>query len=345
MGVELAPLAEVPVEEVLDLVALCLGEAAVERSEAFWRWKHETNPFGRSLGLVALADGRPVALRAFMRWRWRAGGETVEAVRAVDTATHPDWQRRGLFRRLTLRLCEECAELGIRLVFNTPNAVSRRGYLALGWQDAGRLPLLVRPRRPARLLAALLRRRDPVEGEADRDDPVAKLRPVAELLGLPALAAWLSDAAVDGDPRWRTDRSLDYLLWRYAAAPGLEYRALWEEGEEASSGAGTVLRLRRRRGLDELAVVEWFASSDPAGTAAARRLVARIATMPAIDHAVAVAAPGSLERQPLRAAGFLPARLLAPRLTVRLLGGAGALSPDPRRIASWRPSAGDLELF
>ena len=53
--------------------------------------------------------GQLVALRAFMRWTWRSGGRDVTAVRAVDTATHPDWRGQGYpwYRAIWV----ECAEL------------------------------------------------------------------------------------------------------------------------------------------------------------------------------------------------------------------------------------------
>jgi len=87
---------------VLDLLGLTLGVGPAGRRPAeFFRWKHLENPFGPSLMLVAEADGRLVGLRAFMRWRFAAGDRQLRAVRAVDTATHPDYQGMGVFSRLT----------------------------------------------------------------------------------------------------------------------------------------------------------------------------------------------------------------------------------------------------
>ncbi len=143
---------------VLDFMVECFGEDTILSSREFWRWKHDRNPFGASPVLVAEAEGRIVGLRAFMRWQWQSGGNTVPAVRAVDTVTHPDWRGRGIFTRLTLRLVEEMQEEGVAFVFNTPNARSRPGYLKMGWQDVGRVSLWVRPLRPWRCLRALVGR-------------------------------------------------------------------------------------------------------------------------------------------------------------------------------------------
>jgi GNAT superfamily N-acetyltransferase len=150
---------------VLDLLTASLGPGPMGRRTAdLFRWKHLENPFGRSVMLVAEETGRIVGLRAFMRWRFRAGSTSIRAVRAVDTATHPHHQGRGIFLRLTsdaLALLRGDTDL----VFNTPNDKSGPGYLKLGWRPVGRLTMSVRPRRlPYRRTAE-----PPVEAPSARD--------------------------------------------------------------------------------------------------------------------------------------------------------------------------------
>jgi GNAT superfamily N-acetyltransferase len=335
-GVELAPLAEVAESEVLALLDRALGPAQIPRSPELWRWKHGDNPFGPSPGLVAMAKGRPVAVRVFLRWRWRRDGVDLPAARAVDTATDPSWQRRGLFRLLTLELVERLRRDGTAFLFNTPNTKSRAGYLAMGWRDAGRVPLLVATRRPIAAAAAFVGRR-PAASRAVLPPP-AGLQPIADLLAdrhLPRfLAAWEEGAA-----RAHTPRDSVYLAWRYGAAPGLAYGGLWHL--EGDGGAVVVARASRRRGLTELSLVELLASDDRVGRAAATELLGRVAALPGIDHLVAAGAAGTPERRLLRARGFWPAAAFAPRLVVRPLTTDAGQAP----LARWRPAAGDLELF
>ena len=128
--------------------ALGGGPAGTGPAE-FFRWKHLENPFGRSFMLVAEADGRIVGLRAFMRWEFVAGDRRFRAVRAVDTATHPDHQGKGIFSRLTLEALDALRDQA-DFVFNTPNEKSLPGYLKMGWQVVGRVPIRIRVRRPIR---------------------------------------------------------------------------------------------------------------------------------------------------------------------------------------------------
>ena len=97
--------------------------------------------------LIAESDGRIVGLRAFMRWRFLSESRVLRAVRAVDTATHPDHQGHGIFSKLT-REALEVLRADTDLVFNTPNDKSLPGYLKLGWVEVGTIPISIRLKKP-----------------------------------------------------------------------------------------------------------------------------------------------------------------------------------------------------
>ncbi len=90
---------------------------------------------------MTVEQGQVIGFRMLLLWRFRRGDEAVTAVRAVDTATHPDHQGRGIFRALTTVAVDELRDEGVGFVFNTPNDQSRPGYLKMGWVDIGRPPL------------------------------------------------------------------------------------------------------------------------------------------------------------------------------------------------------------
>lgn len=126
---------------IISLLKASLGESLIPKSEELWNWKHISNPFGTSPMLVAEDNGLICGVRVFLRWEFRQGKKLIKACRAVDTAIHPDYQGKGLFKSLTLALIEELKEEGVELIYNTPNSQSTPGYLKMEWEKWGKLPL------------------------------------------------------------------------------------------------------------------------------------------------------------------------------------------------------------
>ncbi len=324
---------------LLDLVRLSLGEGTIPRTLAYWRWKHMTNPFGSSPVLVAEADGRLVGLRAFMRWTWQSEDQAVTTVRAVDTATHPDYRGRGIFKRLTLQLRDEMADEGVALVFNTPNAQSRPGYLKMGWHLVGKPTLWMRPVRPFRLLKTL--RREGLGGD-EAAPPLVDAASAADVLAQPGvqpLVASASEAAAVKAYHTRLD--LDYLTWRYAAIPGFAYQALARG--EGSNGVLAVVRARQRGAVRELRLCDLAVGPTAAAGRNARGLLRALPGFADVDVVLSMRPSGLSSRDMMRA-GYLPAPRTGPILTAYPLADSAG-RPDPGMLANWQPSVGALELF
>ena len=170
---------------VLDLLQASLGWVPDDAYARFFTWKHHESPFGRSPAWVAIdpaAGDRLVGFRTFSRWQFARGDATLAAVRAVDTATHPDYQGRGIVSLLTRQALDELRAEGVAFVFNTPNDRSRPGYFKMGWQLVERLPVTATPRSPLSLLR-LARARTPADKWSAPTDAGV---PVAEVLAAAA---------------------------------------------------------------------------------------------------------------------------------------------------------------
>lgn len=133
------------IPQILNVLKASLGETSSKKTEEVWRYKHIDNPFGESLVLLAEEDDEVVGVRAFMRWQWQKGEQVYSAFRAVDTATHPAHQGKGIFKKLTLKALEIGKQRGDHFVFNTPNSQSKPGYLKMGWEEVDRLKIHLRP--------------------------------------------------------------------------------------------------------------------------------------------------------------------------------------------------------
>ncbi|MFD2518547.1 GNAT family N-acetyltransferase [Salinimicrobium flavum] len=133
------------IPQILKVLKASLGETSSKKTEAVWRYKHIDNPFGESLVLVAEEEGEIIGVRAFMRWKWQKGDQVYSAFRAVDTATHPAHQGKGIFKKLTLKALEIGRERGDHFVFNTPNEQSKPGYIKMGWEEVDKIKIHLRP--------------------------------------------------------------------------------------------------------------------------------------------------------------------------------------------------------
>lgn len=212
-------------EEVLDVMRASLGETEVlQRNQQLFAWKHLDNPFGKSIMLVATESGQIVGFRAFMRWKLQTpDGAEIRCVRPVDTATHPEHRRKGIFRELTNSAVEEARADEVDLIFNTPNAQSGAGYLKMGWSAVGQIGVMIRP--GWRFL-----------GTTDHLDSA---HPVSHVSG--------DDRTPTG---LRTIRSAEYRRWRFTGHPTARYVQF------GGGGAQLICRTNIRSGYRELVVSE-----------------------------------------------------------------------------------------
>ena len=302
--------------QILSLLDASLGWRNEPRYHELFAWKHERNPFGPSLAWVVEDAGRVVAVRLFMRWEFRRGAATLRAVRAVDTATHPDHQGRGLFSALTQHALEACRTDGVAFVFNTPNAQSRPGYLKLGWREVGRPPTVARPAR-LRDLVAIARSRVPAERWSVPLDVGSDIATWLDGRGQLAVARHgVIDGPVVADGVGRSFRPLALRPRR----PALPRGRRWRRGDRRAPatprqrpGARRRRPARRPRRADSL-VVDTL-----------RRVGA--------THALRLGS-ANLRR------GFVPVPRGGPILTWRAVCDHG---PPP--LPNWDLCLGDLELF
>jgi hypothetical protein len=305
-------------DAIIDLLGASLGWRADDRFRSLYTWKHEINPFGPSSAWVVEKAGEIVAVRLFMRWEFTRGEQRLRAVRAVDTATHPSQQGRGLFTALTLHALDAERSAGTAFVFNTPNVQSRPGYLKMGWRQIGRLPGALRPR-STRALPTIVRSRTPADFWSESLDTGAA---VGDWLQTGRWEELQDQRSVSSTDRTiRTATSAEFARWRYGL-PALHYRVL-DDGD-----AAVILRLRARGPGKELVVAERLGDRR-----AADRLAGRAVRATGASHALRLGSPDP-------PAGFLPLPGGGPILTWRAVNDLG----EPP-LPNWDLQLRDIELF
>lgn len=225
------------IPQIVQVLKLSLGESDLPLSEEIWHFKHMENPFGPSVVLIAEENGKIIGVRALMRWTLfsRDGQKKFNTYRAVDTATHPEFQGRGVFSKLTLKAVEKVKEKGDSFIFNFPNNFSRPGYLKMGWKQLGKINIGIKP-----ALVSFWKIKSGIKPEIS--DHNATPEEIEELC-----KKWNSSVKDEG---LFTPKSFEYLNWRYHKNPLKKYSVFSNPRIYLSAC------IDKRKGIKELRITE-----------------------------------------------------------------------------------------
>ena len=305
---------ESDIPDIIQLLKISLGDSLIPKSQELWTWKHLQNPFGKSPVILAEESGQIIGIRAFLKWQYQLGDQTLSAYRAVDTATHPEHQGKGIFKKLSLSLIEEIKNEGVDLIFNTPNSKSTPGYLKMGWEKWGRLPL--------KLNFHLASSKNNNTTEKTNWDAIKGLVDLIE--AEPQQGIKVKTKLVSG-----------YLNWRYRDNPLFKYQYI-------SDGRHYLLIYRIKEGTmgREFRICDFFSTSilsDAMEKELNQTLNQRIKQSGArFSSFSGLAYPDQKSIQ----LGLIPIFKIGPLVTLRKVNE----NPDPVNL-DWGWSLGDLEVF
>jgi N-acetylglutamate synthase-like GNAT family acetyltransferase len=328
---EIREAVEADIPAIVSLLKMSLGESLLPKSEQYWRWKHIDNPFGASPVLIAVTDHQLVGVRAFMRWAWSSSKGRVESVRAVDTATHPDFQGKGIFSKLTKALLDESKKKKYQLVFNTPNSKSMPGYLKMGWEKAGKLPVSLNIVSPIKMLANLaVKNNQPLVQKKEND--------LSYFLSHKNLPSLVEICQKTSSAKFTTAHTVSSLKWRYQDVPIGQYYAAGIERQHILESV-IFYRIKHSRMGRELRVTDAFVSSP-----GSHKELKAILKNKIHDHNADYVTFGALTNLNfLKSLFSVDQQLLSPIVTVRQIQDIEL--DDFRKFNQWAPSLGDLELF
>ena len=236
-------------DSVLELLQVAFGQWPRDIDDVtpseFFRWKHLQGPFGRSVLVVAEADDAVVGFIAYLPWRFRAGERIVTAMRGVDFAVHPAYQRRGPRWRCAQRPSSQRCPHSLRAIRSEQ---SRPGGARSGPSPVEKLPRYVQAQKPLRTAVAL------GMGRAGPEQISVGAKTAAEVLVDDSQASLLAVRPRAANGRLATVKDLAYLRWRYGRFA--EYRAI---RSHAHSARGMVIfRVLRRKQFAVTQVCELF---------------------------------------------------------------------------------------
>jgi len=304
--------------EIVSLLKSTLGDSLLPKTVDYWKWKHYDNPFGISKIIVASFDSEIIGVRAFLKWKWQNNCTTINAIRAVDTATATQFQNQGIFKKLTLFALAQCKLEGIDLVFNTPNNISKPGYLKMGWEEIGRMPIQIKPcfHLPSKFNEALI---DNIYSEFPVNDFATDFSKNIEFF--------------NDSEKFNTVFSEKYYKWRYIDCPTVEY------GFEGSVDKYFIFfRLKKIDNFIELRICDFWIKNEKglekSFLDALTQLIKKIRPL-----FISFAADFRINFK--NGLWFNPNK--GPITTVRKLSSEGI--EDFLYFKNWQPSIGSMELF
>ncbi len=306
------------IPEIVEVLKASLGEQDLPLSKDIWNFKHVDNPFGRSLVLVAEENGIIAGVRAFMYWKWQYLNKFYSTFRAVDTATHPDFQGKGIFKKLTLEAIELAKLQGDQFIFNTPNEQSRPGYLKMGWETVDKLTVALKP---AYTSFWKFHKKD-ISYSVSNNSKEKDLQLLCKLWNL----------KMERSKGLFTPKSVEYLHWRYQANPLQDYEVFIDEGIYM---AGYV---KKRRGFKELRIAECIFDDNEMN----KRKINNLINLWCSKFGIQVI---SYSPEVLNLDLTLINSKIGPILTLRDLNLSKGELGIFTKVNNWNYSLGDLELF
>ena len=147
------------------IFATCFPQAT-HLDAAYLQWLYVNNPAGPVIGLDAWDGDRIAAHYACIPVAAIVGGQACRVMLSLNTATHPDYQGKGLFTKLAEGTYVAGAVQGVAAVYGVANANSTPGFLRkLGFTHVGALDAKIGvgtllPERAAQMLDEVAFRRD-----------------------------------------------------------------------------------------------------------------------------------------------------------------------------------------
>lgn len=281
---------------------------------AYWKWRYFENPVAKvRVYVIRREDGRQLAaMRPISAYKMMCKGEEKVAYLLTALITHPDYRRRGFFKRLVARAIGDLTSTtGELLIYTFPNELSSQGYRRFSeWKQREMLSLWVRPVLGRVWFAKRGQKaqsRDTILPLSPEQTGNLALKNISrfEMDTMPLLQKALGDNIYIG-------RDTAYLNWRYVDNPVATYDIeVAFKGEELAGYI--VTKAGHFYGLDTLLIVDFVAENDEV----AHRLLARVVRLARANDLQMIAyLVGNFNpyRQALWLTGFIPVpQLVLPR--------------------------------
>jgi len=220
-------------EEYGKVVRFLLDISAQSRfSQTWFTWKYINNPVGPSHIYFAedTETDSLAGIYCLIGWNLICGNKLVHCAQSVDTMIHPRYRGQGIVEKLSEFMFEDLKKTGVKALCGFPNEKFYPITLKIGWKGLGSMENYVKLL-SAKMLPEKFRKyfprfiRDGFDGLLHLCDRILSfccghdysLQETVTFEGVENATFSYWDAN-------RTNRSPDYLNWRYMQKPESRYR-------------------------------------------------------------------------------------------------------------------------
>jgi GNAT superfamily N-acetyltransferase len=270
-GISYAPLGEQDFGALADMITGMRSYSSDayklrDTSGEYYRWMYSRNPAGKALVFGAKDDGQLVASFAMAPKRIRIGSRIEVCGKTMEMFTRPEWQGRGIVKRLVRMTLEAASRAGIRMWYVTPSVDSHSIFVERwGYRHSFKIHNVMKVLKPSALLAATIK--SPLLGRVIGVPLDAAMTTAGwfrgsgtgfdvsetDSLGPDADALW--EKCMRRERRVALVRDAAYLNWRYVDNPDTYTILQFRRGDELRGIL--VLKHSRRRGLEVGEIVDY----------------------------------------------------------------------------------------
>ena len=174
----------------------------LEKKDVAWfNWKYQDCPDGRSLLMCAFDDEIVIGCVAMRRGKIIVNGQIKTYGASYENFVHPAYRKQGIFVKLIAESEQVCRFEGMEFLICFPNSNSYSGYIKAGWTPKKNMCCRIGVLSPVKVLKNLQSLRKPFMCSQDHTNVLE--------LSQKQFAAY---ATVRIEPIWNKD----YLHWRFA---------------------------------------------------------------------------------------------------------------------------------
>lgn len=209
-----------------------------------WQWAHLNNPAGTSMIWLAEHDGKIVGVHLLVMINMKIGRETIKGGEPIDTMTHPEYRRQGISFTLGRKLLSEAGKKGVCLEFAFPNQQNYQVRKKSRWLDVCAFQMMIKPLNLEKILKKRIKNKFMLKIGTVIGDIFLKIfyrtkrPPEVDGLTITKISSFddrINDfwKKISNDYEIIVVRDKEYLNWRYADVPNVDYTIyLAEEGGE-----------------------------------------------------------------------------------------------------------------